>query len=194
MGTAADRFYSRLEPIAGPDPENGLALQGLVAALAGPGQIIDDVVRDSDTHEAWSMVLDPDFSPEWVLPWLAQFPGVRLLPADTVQEQRDRIRQAAGFYRGTVRAIREATQRTLIGTKGVQVLTRASGDRWAMTVITRTSETPDAVVAERDARSQKPVGVVLTFVTTDEPIIDEFTRTIDSITAVIDSLTVADVT
>jgi hypothetical protein len=47
----------------------------------------------------------------------------------------------------------------------------------------------------RDAAlRQKPAGKVLTVVISDEPIIDEFTRTIDAITATIDSLTVPDVT
>lgn len=195
--TAAERLYRRLAPLAKPDPDNDYALLAVATALAEPSQIIEDVARDTATHEAWTMVMDPDAAPDWALPWLAQLGGTILEPGDTVAQQRERISNAAGFYRGTARAIREATQRTLTGDRTVQVLERTSGNRWAMTVLVRTSETPDPDAAERDARSQKPAGVDLTFVVSDVPIIDEggAARTIDAIGSAgttIDAITVAD--
>lgn len=193
--SAGTRLYDRLAPVATYDPENGNIVRAIAEVLAEPQELVDQVARDTDTHLAWQAALDPDVTPDEFLPWLAQFAGTQLLPSDTAEQQRERIKSAAGFHRGTPRAIREEVQLTLTGTKFVNLLQRVGGDMWAITVVTRTTETPDPAATERAARAQKPAGMLMTFVVTDEPIIDEGTRTIDAATVTIDAPpTLADVT
>ena len=189
--SAAARFYSRLEPVAYDDDGT---LSALAEALMAPVEICE-VSRDTDTLVAWEPLLDPDTCPAALLDWLAVYNGVILPPsALSEEEKRSRIKQAAGRYRGTQEAWREEIQRSLTGTKTVRMLTFVNGDRWAVTIITRTSETPDAAAVERTARAQKPAGIVLTFLVTDEPLIEEGTLTIDSVNVPIAAATLDDVT
>lgn len=184
LPSSGDRLYARLEPIAYADPDQGFPLKGLSGALMAPREIIDNVTQDQGDTIGWGVAVDPDTAPDDLLDWLAQLPGVILPPsALTAAEKRDRISQAAGFYRGTPRAIREDVQRTLTGSQYVGIFERPGGNAYQLTVVTRTSETPDAAAAERAARSQKPAGIVMTFSTTSTPIIDEggAARTIDAI-------------
>jgi hypothetical protein len=166
--TAAARLYSRLEPIAYDDDGT---LQALCTALQAPVEICE-ISRDQDNGlVAWEALTDPDACPTELLDWLAIYNGVTL-PASalTEDEKRSRIRQAAGRYRGTQRAWREEIQRSLTGTKTVRIITFVGGDRWAVAILTRTSETPDPAAVERTARAQKPAGIVLTFLVSDTPI------------------------
>lgn len=195
MSTASDRLYERLGPLAAYDPENGNVVQALAETFSLPQDVVDEVARDTDTQLAWQPALDPDTCPaEWLL-WLAQFPGVTLLPSDlTEAAKRARIKAATGFYRGTKRAMVEVVQATLTDTRSVQVLTHVGGDMWAITVVVRTSECPSPALSERAALSQKPAGQILTFVVSDEPIIDEGALTIDTAADVpVDNLNLGDV-
>lgn len=199
--TAGERLYQRLAPVATYDDSNGGIVAALADTLALPQAVVDDIARDdfsrpAGSQLAWQPLLDPDTTPAAFLPWLAQFPGVKLLPSDlTEAQQRARISQAAGFYRGTTRAIVEAVQPTLTGNRTVIVQNNVGGNPWAQTVITRTAETPDAAATTRTALSQKAAGVIQTMVISDVPIIDEGTRTIDAGTVTIDAPpTPADVT
>lgn len=198
LPSSGDRLYARLEPIAYADPDNGYPLKNLTGALMAPREILDSVTMDHGDTIGWGVAVDPDTAPDDLLDWLAQLVGV-VFPASalTAAEKRSRIQQAAGFYRGTPRAIREEVQRVLTGTKYVGVFERPGGAAYQLTVVTRTSETPDAAAAERAARAQKPAGMVMTFSTTSTPIIDEggAARTIDAIGSAgttIDGVTVAD--
>lgn len=166
--TAAARFYERLEPIAYDDID-GL-LEDLATAIMAPLEVCE-IARDTDTHVAWETLWNPATCPAELLDWLAVAAGVILPPsALTEAEKRARIAQSAGAYRGTEDAWRTEIQRSLTGSKTVRFFTFVGGDRWAVTIKTRTSETPDAAAVERTARAQKPVGLVLTFLTGDDPI------------------------
>lgn len=168
--TAAARLFARLEPLAYADDDNDNALENLATALMTPVEI-GEITRDDDTHIAWSKLRDPDECPAELLDWLAVDQGI-VFPASalTEAEKRSRITQAAGRYRGTEQAWREEIQRSLTGNKVVRLLTFVGGDRWAVTILTRTNETPDPDAVERTARAGKPAGVVLTFLTTDDVI------------------------
>jgi hypothetical protein len=194
MGAAADMILRALAPVIQVWSDSEPALDAIAAALMAPVELVDQVVRDTATIPAWQAIRDPDAAPAEFLPWLAQHVGVQLQPGDSEVAQRARISQTAGFDAGTVKAIVTNVQRTLTGTKTVRVLERVSGDPWAMTVITRTSETPDAAAAQAAALEQTPAWIVLTFVTSNAPLIDEGTRIIDAGTATIDTATLADVT
>ena len=193
--TAADRFYGRLEPLAYADAENDFTLQNLCDALMAP-VAITELARDSDTHIAWGKLRDPDECPEQLLDWLAVDQGV-ILPASaiTAAEKRSRIEQAAGRYRGTQRAWKEEIQRALTGTKTVRLATFVDGDRWKVTIITDPAETPDPAAVDRTARAQKPNGVLLTYMTEADAIIDEGEQIIDNVpdAVIIDTVTVADI-
>lgn len=88
----------------------------LLAWLSGIGamvQPIDNLCRDgfdADGNPApgWSQVLDIDRAPTEVLPWLAQFLGVRLNTNLRDDQQRFAIENPQGFGRGTVTAILSA--------------------------------------------------------------------------------------
>lgn len=183
MSSAGDRLYGRLEPVATYDDENGGVVAAIADMLAAPQQLVDDVARDTDTQLAWQPALDPETAPEALLAWLAQFAGSSLLPSDTVDQQRTRIKAAAGFYRTTVKAIRDEVGLYLTGSKTVQVLKQVGGDPWAMTVLVRTSETPDSAQAQRAAMAQKPAGVILTFVVSNDPIWPEATLAFSAVGA-----------
>jgi hypothetical protein len=193
VNESAERIYARLEPIDVGDD----TLKHIAEALGLGAVEVDEVAPGTDTHGPWARIMDPYACPVWALPYLAQWVGERLLPSDSEQDKRDRIAQAAGFYSGTDRAMREEVARTLTGTRTVTVLTRVGGDRWAMTVKVKTSECPSPVASEAAARRQKPAGVVLTFLVSDEPIIDEggAARTVDGVgaTITVDAVTAADI-
>lgn len=193
LPSTAERLYKRWEPYWEDDAAQGYPLWYLAEALTLDTQEIDDIVRDTDDHEAWHILFDPNAAPAYLLAWMAQFVGVRLLPADTEEQQRSRIQAAAGFYRGTQRAIREEVQTVLTGAKTVKVLKTGA---WTLTVVTRTAQTPDPAAAERAARRQKPAGVVLTYVTSDNPIWFESIGTWDDVATGVtwNSVTLADVT
>lgn len=193
--TAAERLYERLGPVATYDAENGYVVQYIAEALALPQAVVDEVMVDGD-QLAWQPALDPDTCPADWLPWLAQFPGVTLLPSDLTEAQRRaRIKAAAGFYRGTQRAMIGAVQATLSAPDApVTILTNVGDDRWALEVITRTADTPDPAASERAARSQKPGGFLLTYVVSDSPIVDTGTLAVDAATGTVEDATTDDVT
>lgn len=177
--TAGERLYARLGPVATYDDDNGNVVQALAETLAEPQQIIEDVTRDGETREAWAIAGDPDTAPAELLPWLAQLAGVRLLDSDTEAQQRLRIKTAAGYYRGTPRAIIEELQLLLTGTKQVFLLTR-DPDMWHQTVGTLTSESAAATVAQLDnaVKAQKPAGVLVDRVTVAAWSLLEITATV----------------
>jgi hypothetical protein len=195
LPTLAERLYDRWEPYWGTDAENGYVLWYLAQALTANLEDVYSLARDSDTHDAWHAVFDPYAAPVWLLPWLAQVVQVTLLPSDTEDQERHRIASAAGFYRGTTRAIQEEVARTLISGDPDRVRVVKAG-AWAISVITSTADTPDPAATARAALCQKPAGVFpFTVIVSDEPIIDEGTRTIDAGTVTIDAPpTMADVT
>lgn len=153
--TAADRFFARLEPLAYADAENGDALANLTAALMAPVEI-GEIARDSDLNIAWGALRDPDTCPAALLDWLAVDQGIVFPPsALTEADKRYRIKQAAGRYRGTPRALVEEVQLALTGTKTV-LLGYQNGDEWHYLVGTIDAETPDEDAVERAIEAQNP--------------------------------------
>lgn len=106
---------------------------------------------------------------------------------------RSAIREQGAKRRGTPRAILNAVRDTLTGTRYANLLERVGGNAYALTLITRPSETPDAAATYAAALTQKPLGMKLTHTLTEGVIIDEGTKSIDTSTATIDTATLADV-
>lgn len=185
-----DRFLARIAPINTGD----FTLQQIIGAITSPGELYDDLTQDSDTHSAWGKAMDPDYAPAPLLGWLAQFAGVSLLPSDDEATQRARIKAAAGFRRGTPGAMTDEVTPTLTGSQYTNILQQVGGNRWAMTLVTLSVETPNPAATYAAALRQKPAGIALTHVVATGPIVDLGTRTIDLGANTIDSAVLADVT
>lgn len=123
-------------------------------------------------HSRASSLADPVQADAAWLPWLAQLVGAVLDPAATEQEKRDTIRFATSGWRGGTRsAIADAAKSALIGTQYVRVVVHTkvvtgslvAGTAWDITIVTRTSETPDvnAVLGAVTRKGVKPAGAVL---------------------------------
>jgi hypothetical protein len=191
---AAQKVYDRLAPYQAADAANGYTLRDIVEASTGPTEDVYALSTETATHPSFGKAFDPDLAPAWLLSWLAQIPGVKLRPGDTEAQQRARITAAAGFFRGTLQAIKDETALVLTGTKTVRAVGNSNGP-WTLTVLTSPSETPDPAAAERNARAQTPAWVQLEYIATTEPVINEGSRTIDSATVLIDAPpTIGDVT
>lgn len=193
-GSVADDLHDALGAWASQDEDLGWPLLTFLGGIGQTLQWLSDLVRDSDDgRPGWSSAMDPDLIPAAGLDWLGQFTGVRFVDPTTEQGKRDGIKAHVNWNRGTPAAMRTAAQTTLTGNKTVNILERTSS-AWTMTVVTRTSETPDAAATLKALMSQKPAGIVLTHVVSDEPIIDEGTLTIDGAANVqINSAAVGDV-
>lgn len=156
--------YDSLTPLAYADEENGWPLAWFVAALALQFDWIYDLVSDTDDGVGWSPVVDVDRCPAFLLPWLAQFVGIRFVTGRTVQQQRDEITDRPRWRRGTPAAIISLAKEYLTGTKTVYLVER-QGSAYRMALTTLSSETPDLpalVAAVTDPyRGQKPTGVVM---------------------------------
>jgi hypothetical protein len=158
----AESWYDELKVTQPADEQLGWPFLIFLSGLAAAFGELHDLVRDTDNGPGWSPALDPARAPVFALPWLAQFAGVTLTPGADEAEWRDEITSPPAFQRGTRQAIIDATARTLTGNRTVTVYERDGGP-WDITVVTYTSETPDAAAAERGARSQKPAGLIMTF-------------------------------
>lgn len=86
--------------------------------------VTEQWARDHDGRPGWSSLLDLDDAPAVALPWLGQFVGVTVDQKLDAVRQRDVIRSAAGFARGSVAALKAAAQTYLTGTKHVDVFER----------------------------------------------------------------------
>jgi hypothetical protein len=161
-----EAVYAHLGPVAVQDEPLGWPLLTLVQALAEMGRQVEDLVRPDDPdRRAWDPLLDVDLSPDWNLPYIGQYVGVRVTPGGTPAQWRAQIRGVGGFKRGTVAAMREAVRATLTGTQFVDIIER-DGDPWHITVTTRSAETPNPAAALAAAMSQKAAGLILTMVNT----------------------------
>lgn len=163
VGQMAEALYEALGPFAAGDEEREWPLLLFCDAICDALlERIDVLVRDRDEYPGWVIALDPLAAPLDALPWLAQFAGVTLEPELTEAEQRAKIASPEGFQRGTPAAMREAGKRTLTGTKTVLIEERYT-TAYALWVRTLATETPDPVATEAAIRSQKPIGLVLTY-------------------------------
>lgn len=119
-----------------------------------------------------SALADPTQADAGWLNWLSQLVGAQLDASATEAEKRDTIRFAtSGWRAGTRQAIADAARTALTGTKYAKVMPHSTvvggsvtdGTIWDVTVVTRTSETPDpnAVLGAILRKGVKPAGVVL---------------------------------
>jgi hypothetical protein len=138
VAAATQRLFDQTGPAGAAD-----ATGTLLAWLDGPGktlQVLDDLARDTATDPGWSVVLDVNRCPTYVLPWLAQFVGVRFNSTTlTDAQQRTAIRSEAGFARGSLASIRGTAQRYLTGSMQVTISERTT-DPYHLTVTMLSSQ------------------------------------------------------
>lgn len=145
---------------------------------------IEQLAReDADGNLPWAKITDPELAfseltdplSTYALLWLAQLAGVRV-PIGLAD--RDSMRQiielAEARRRGTVEYMVEVAQRLLTGDKFVFVIER-DGSAYQLSIVTRTSETPDEDAVRAALLAVKPAGIVLTYtvssgVTWNEPV------------------------
>lgn len=121
---------------------------------------------------ATSDLVDPlTANTEW-LPWLAQFAGKNISHFTTMDNARVALASGNNFSAGTIGAIQNAVQAVLSGTKTVRVFPMTTSldaiggaTQWDVSIVTRTSESPDIAVMEEAVRlrNAKPAGVVFHF-------------------------------
>lgn len=177
--------YYGLGPWARADEDVWELLQ-FVQALFGQLVEIDDLVRDTDEHVGWGRLLDVDAAPEWALPWLAQFVGVTPIKGLDAASQRLRIKEAAGFHRGSVNAIKAAAGQYLTGTRRVELYER-DGSPWRFRIRTYESETPNAQAVRDAVAALKPAGLIFIHEVQRGLAINQMVGTIDEQTQTIDS-------
>lgn len=193
MGSVGAELYDANHALAYADLENDYALAILCEAIGLMWQPVADLVEDRDGRPGWAVLMDVETTPAYAVPWLAQIPGVQLTRGISEADQRQEVRLRSGEARCRPASMRAAAEATLTGTRTVRILERTSS-AWTLTVITRTSETPDAAATLAALMSQKAGGDVLTHVVSNSPIIDEGTRTINASSSTIDAATLADIT
>lgn len=118
MGQAPDtiELYSRMGWAKDEDVTG--ELEQWLAGIGQMMQTVDNLCQpgfDSEGNPtpAWSQILDINRAPTYVLPWLAQFLGVRLDPTLRDDEQRYLIENPPGFGRGTTGALIAAANQYL---------------------------------------------------------------------------------
>lgn len=195
MSTAGQELYDALFQLADDDEANGWALAHVCNAIGEMRQRAMDLFEDRDGFPGWSQLFDVERCPGYALPFLAQVAGTKVTVGASEEQQRDEVRRRAGQARGRPASLISAVQATLTGDKTVRLVERAGGSAWQVVVVTRTSETPDSAATLAAALSQKPGGIVLTLVVSDDPIWFEATLTYADVTGTAwEDLTVGDVT
>ena len=181
VGSVAEHVYSSLEPggFTAHDEENDWALLHYVHALCLPFQLVYDLAGEHESdlsgtrdfltgpvHPGWSIAVDLDRAPDYLLPWLAQAAGVKLGRSMDATEQRQAIRDRRHRRRGRVDAIIAAAQEHLTGTKTVYLRERYRLDTGAthayhFSILTMDAETPDPALVEAAILAVKPAGLKL---------------------------------
>lgn len=154
--------YAALGPFTTPDEKQDWHLLHYVGSVADLLDPVEALARDTDDAPGWAVVMDPDTVPMDFLGWLGQFVGVRLLVGLDDASQRLRVRETAGFKRGTLAAIAGAARQVLTGSRQVSILER-DGSPYRFRVRTYQAETPSAAAVRTAVEALKPAGLVVTY-------------------------------
>jgi hypothetical protein len=185
--------YAEVGPLAEPDAAYSFALRALVNSVASMFAQPEEVVRALEGFDAWTQTWNVDRAPGFLLPFIGQGVGVLVTPGTTPTEQRAQIKAEGGWKRGRPSSFIAAVQTTLTGGKSVRLVERSS-TAWTALCITRPSETASAALTKLVGNLNKPGGIVVTYEQSDEPLIDEGTKTIDASTGIIDTAKLTDIT
>lgn len=133
MGDFSDAVIQQFPP----QIQSG-GLQAFVAAL---GEIFQQIDTLAHSDPPWSILLDIDTIPDEGVPWLAQFVGISTDLSLTVDQQRQQIRDHAGWGRGTPAALKASIKKFLSGTQTVEIVERDTSP-YHFSIVTYSDETP----------------------------------------------------
>lgn len=129
----AEVVYAWLGPaLTDPDEDHDWALAHLVNAATAALAEVEAVTRSADGQPGWTIALDPDTVPAALLPWLAQFVGVRLDDRLSTAGHRQQIKDRPYHRRGTNGAILAAARPWLA--YGDVTLVERDGGAYRLTV------------------------------------------------------------
>jgi hypothetical protein len=182
--------HASMGPWARADADTDWQLLRFLEAALRPLDTLEQIARDTpDGDPGWSSVLDVDRAPVGWVEWLGQMVGVTMPPGLADAEQRDAVRDASGWRRGTLGAITAAAQLLLTGTKRATVVERYGANPYALYVATYAGQTADPTAVEASIRLVKPGGITLTYEVIAGLMIDDLVGTIDAQTVTIDGYT-----
>lgn len=143
-----------------------------ITALAGP--LLPDLVGGlTGELESTDVLLEPvDGQPGTPLSnltttpyprWIGQVAGVNAPASYTDGQVRALVAGASAAKRGTPGAMIAAVRATLTGQQRVRLVER-DGDAYSVSLVTYTPETPDSAATLAAALTQKPVGLILSYI------------------------------
>jgi len=160
VGLLANEIYEALgSAFTSEDDRNEWQLLRFVNAIAKTPQETDDLVRDTDDYVGWSSIMDLDRVADNGIGYLAQFIGVDTIGDLTPEAQRLRVKETAGFQRGTKAAIEGAAKQYLTGSRLVRVYERDTSP-YHFRVVLFGAEVPEPDRTRRAILDQKPAGLV----------------------------------
>lgn len=164
LDSFAQSLYDSIAPLTHDDAVHDYPLAKYCAALGKMFQVTEDYGRNDG---GWDKMMNVTLTPVEVLPWLAQFVGVRLEEGLTEVAQRSRVQETAGWKRGSVPALRGAAASYITDPKTFILRERfnpaAPGvdSPGHLQVITYTSQTPDSAKVLAALTAQKAAGLIL---------------------------------
>jgi len=189
----AAQMYAELEPAAAPDAYHSFALAAVCTAFGEGFRQVEEAVRAKDGFDGQTQTWDVDRTPDFLLPFMGQTVGVAVTPGLEPDAQREQIKEGRTHKRGKPDQMMGDIRETLTGSRRVRLIERTAS-AWTATVVTDPGQTPSTTATEKAGNLSKPYGIVLTFVLSSLPIIDEGTRSIDASAGTIDSATLANIT
>lgn len=206
MSVLSDRALQHVDHLHVDDPDPDGLLDALTEGQLAPADRLSLVAHGDGTSTGpWQAITDPATAPLWGLPHAGLYTGA-IMPkrlageTDTTYETRarDEITHPRGMLRGSAQALRIAALAYVTGTQTVRIIERPDDDPWRALVIARPSEVPDqdALTAAVNDPAVILAGMRADVELTDDPLINEGTRTVDTaaVAAAIDTATLADVT
>lgn len=134
-------------------------IDGVPARVPDGGPLLE---VGADGVPGWGTAFDLKHIPSVLLPWAAQFVGVREQVGADHEALRRNLEDRPGFTRGTVAAMTAAAKAHLTGDKRVYVTERDTS-AYHFRVRTLTTETPDHAKVQSALQGQKPAGLQFTY-------------------------------
>ena len=180
------------------DPEGSWA--ALVAAKAAMVEQTYSIVADQGSPDqpasyaaGWSTLLNPTTCPTQFLPYLATFIGATVPPGTDDATARSIIKNEQGFQRGSPGAIIAAAKRFLTGTQSCAMVERTPTP-YHFQLVVRPEELLDPTGLTNAVNAVKPAGIQWTLIESDAPLLTQYTRLLQNVTAPLQAAQLSDVT
>jgi hypothetical protein len=162
--TFTESLLKLLQPMLYDEPNQGYALTTYLSSLGMNFEIIEDWARDSDDGKiGYSILVDATRVPDYAITWLGQFVGIQITQGLPANMQREQLIGLGNWKRGTVAALQAAPLPFLTGSQTVIVKERDTSP-YHFEVLTYGSETTDQAKVLKALTSQKPAGLIMTYI------------------------------